>query len=78
MNEIEFKKLQQRHTDAAERLSEAKGAVRSLKERLVSEFQLKSVEEARTHLKVLRDQRGKYQKDLDRFLRSYQEEFPNE
>lgn len=72
MTEQEFKKLQDRHNGAQEALAEAKGALKTLQTRLLDEFGLKSVAEARARLKSLGEQQTTLQKELEQLVSAYQ------
>jgi hypothetical protein len=76
MTEVEFKKLADRHNMAQENLSEARGALKSLRDRLQEEFGLKSPEEARDRLKELERQKKVLEVELNKALVAYQKEFP--
>jgi SOS-response transcriptional repressor LexA len=77
MTEQEFKKLQDQHNRAQEELAEAKGALRTLQDRLKDEFGLNSSAEARARLKALGVQQAVAQKELERLLFQYRKDFPS-
>lgn len=78
MDEAEFKKLKLKHEEAVRTASEARGVLRSLRERLAKEFGLKDIKAARERLAELDEKAKTLKKDFERNLAQYQKDFSNE
>jgi predicted nucleic acid-binding Zn-ribbon protein len=75
MTDAEFENLKKEHDRANEEVAEAKGAIKSLKERLEEEFGLKTVEEARLRLKKLGKECERLEAEFKGELAKYRKEF---
>lgn len=78
MDEAEFKKLKSEHEEAVRTASEARGVLRSLRERLAKEFGLKDIPAARARLAELDKKTATLKKDFEKSLAQYRKEFSNE